>query len=464
MTYIESPAISIPAGASPQLAFDHWVATEAGWDGGNVKMSVNGGAFNLVSSVRFDFNAYNSTLNTAGQGNDNPLAGEAAFTGTDGGSVGGTWGQSQVDLSGLAGPGDNVRLRFEMGMDGCNGIIGWYVDDVRVYTCAPDPCGDGFCAGAGAGEDCNTCAADCPSFTIGGATPATTSARPATARPVTTPRTATARSTASRRAATAVASTPTSRLRTTRTGATRDAIPAATPAPRCRWAVAAARAVATASARRPRTAPTARSTAAPPASAATPPAIPERISAPAQSTAERRLPARFPTRPARTGSTTTAAAARIAATRTAAAILPVRCANHLARASPAPRARSAARAWATAPAASRRTGSAARLPGSGAFEPPRSNLQPSGALRGPGFFSSVAAPFRSGRSSCAGLPLRRRAAGGVLRRPTPRRPVAAGARWSRPARPPWRGSGRSLRPLSGRPRRPTRCRRPGRPG
>lgn len=170
VTYIESPAIAIPAGASPQLSFEHWVATESSWDGGNLKMSVNGGAFNLVSGVRFDFNAYNSTLNTAGQGNDNPLAGQAAFTGTDGGSVGGSWGQSQVDLSGLAGGGDSIRLRFEMGLDGCNGVIGWYVDDVRVYACGVDPCGDGFCAGAGAGEDCNTCPADCPSFTTGGAT------------------------------------------------------------------------------------------------------------------------------------------------------------------------------------------------------------------------------------------------------------------------------------------------------
>ncbi len=164
VTYIESPVINIPAGAAPQLAFDHWVATEAAWDGGNLKMSVNGGAFNLVSSARFDFNAYNGTLTSAGQGNDNPLAGQTAFTGTDGGSVGGSWGQSQVDLSALAGGGDDIQLRFEMGLDGCNGVIGWYVDDVRVYECPPDPCGDGFCAGQGAGEDCNTCPADCPSF------------------------------------------------------------------------------------------------------------------------------------------------------------------------------------------------------------------------------------------------------------------------------------------------------------
>ena len=65
----------------------------------------------------------------------NPMAGEPAFTGSDGGSVSGSWGQSQVNLAGLAGPGDNVKLRFEFGVDGCNGLVGWYVDDVQVYSC-----------------------------------------------------------------------------------------------------------------------------------------------------------------------------------------------------------------------------------------------------------------------------------------------------------------------------------------
>ena len=32
-------------------------------------------------------------------------------------------------------PGDEVRLRFEMGLDGCNGLVGWFVDDVRVFAC-----------------------------------------------------------------------------------------------------------------------------------------------------------------------------------------------------------------------------------------------------------------------------------------------------------------------------------------
>jgi Zn-dependent metalloprotease len=134
--FLDSPVVAVPAtAASVLVAFDHWVATESTWDGGNVKVSVNGGGFSLVPSTAYTFNAYNDTLVSAGAGNDNPLAGEDAFTGTDGGSNDGTWGQSQVDLAGIASPGDTVQLRFEMGLDGCNGLIGWYVDEVRLHSC-----------------------------------------------------------------------------------------------------------------------------------------------------------------------------------------------------------------------------------------------------------------------------------------------------------------------------------------
>ena len=134
--YLQSPAIAIPAGAAvPRVAFDHWVATEMGWDGGNVKVSVNGGPFTLVPDAAFEFNDYNQNLNTVGAGNTNPMAGQPAFTGTDGGSVGGSWGQSQVNLAGLAGPGDSVVFRIDFGLDGCNGVIGWYVDEIQVYSC-----------------------------------------------------------------------------------------------------------------------------------------------------------------------------------------------------------------------------------------------------------------------------------------------------------------------------------------
>ena len=139
VSFLESSDFIAPADRSVlHVAFDHWLATETGYDGGNVKVSVNGGAFQLVPSARFAFNAYNRSLTIPN--NTCPMAGEEAWSGTDGGSLSGSWGQSQLDLSGLANPGDTVRLRFELGMDGCNGNTGWYVDDVRVYTCAAEIC------------------------------------------------------------------------------------------------------------------------------------------------------------------------------------------------------------------------------------------------------------------------------------------------------------------------------------
>ena len=133
---IASPAVTFPTGQSPRLVFDHYVASEAGWDGGNVKVSVNDGAFTQVPNAAYVFNAPNSALNTAAAGNTGPMAGQPAWTGTDGGEPTGSWGQSQVDLSALSAvPGDSLKFRFDFGRDGCGGIDGWYVDNVKVVHC-----------------------------------------------------------------------------------------------------------------------------------------------------------------------------------------------------------------------------------------------------------------------------------------------------------------------------------------
>jgi hypothetical protein len=134
---LSSPVISMPADVQdPALIFNHWVATEHAWDGGNLKISVNGGPFVLVPPSTFAFNPYNGRINPAGgvNPNSNPLAGERAFTGTNQGTLGGSWGRSLVDLSGLVGPSDSFVLRFDLGVDGCNGAEGWYLDRVAVVA------------------------------------------------------------------------------------------------------------------------------------------------------------------------------------------------------------------------------------------------------------------------------------------------------------------------------------------
>ncbi len=135
---LESPTITIPAFSAGkyEMAFNHYVATESTWDGGNIKYSLNGGAWTLLPITAFTYNGYNSTLDGTSS-NDNPLKGQRAFTGTDGGSLGGSWGQSVIDLSKInVVAGSKIKFRFELGTDGCNGIEGWYLDEIYVYNCA----------------------------------------------------------------------------------------------------------------------------------------------------------------------------------------------------------------------------------------------------------------------------------------------------------------------------------------
>lgn len=136
---LQSPLITIPdiTTGTFDMAFNHYVATEAEWDGGNIKYSLNGGVWTIVPITAFLENPYNSEINTLEQGNDNPLRGENGFTGTDGGSLSGSWGQSVISLSSLGVTANStIQFRFELGTDGCNGNDGWYVDEIVVYNCS----------------------------------------------------------------------------------------------------------------------------------------------------------------------------------------------------------------------------------------------------------------------------------------------------------------------------------------
>lgn len=138
---ITSPEVTIPSGVAPRLTFDHYVATEGGYDGGNVKYRILGeGSFRVIPASAYVFNAPGRLATLGGDGSTNPLAGQPGFTGTDGGKIVGSWGQSQIDLRALGvAAGDTIRLRFDIGRDGCGGIDGWYVDNVVVSTCQVIP-------------------------------------------------------------------------------------------------------------------------------------------------------------------------------------------------------------------------------------------------------------------------------------------------------------------------------------
>ena len=137
---LESPVITIPNITTGEfkLSFNHYIATETGWDGGNLRYKLSGARWVQVSTSAFTTNPYNSTLQTTDDGNDNPLAGQEAFTGSDGGSNNGSWGQSTINLSSLGvTPDSTVQLRWQLGTDGCNGTdIGWFVDEITIYNCS----------------------------------------------------------------------------------------------------------------------------------------------------------------------------------------------------------------------------------------------------------------------------------------------------------------------------------------
>ncbi|MEM9990754.1 MAG: hypothetical protein AAF738_03265 [Bacteroidota bacterium] len=89
-----------------------------------------------MPSTAFDANGYNTTLQAFS--NNNPYAGQDAFSGADEDFPSGTWGQSQIDLSriGLT-AGDDLELRWEVSTDACTGWEGWYIDDILIYSCTP---------------------------------------------------------------------------------------------------------------------------------------------------------------------------------------------------------------------------------------------------------------------------------------------------------------------------------------
>jgi hypothetical protein len=140
----DSPVFTVPVGASQiEMRFDHYVNTEATADGGQLEININSGGFTLVSQANYKYNPPNSTLLGAADTSNNPNGGEFAWNGADinapSGSPPARWGTTVVDLAALAKAGDKVQLRFKFTQEGCNGRVGWYVDNIRAFSCATLP-------------------------------------------------------------------------------------------------------------------------------------------------------------------------------------------------------------------------------------------------------------------------------------------------------------------------------------
>ena len=128
-----SPPIQLPSDLNlATLSFDHVFHVEPTADGGNLKMSVNGGPWQLVPSEEIYYNTYNKTIQST-----SPLTGEKTWSG-----LLNEWVTSLVAVGNLAQPGDTIKLRFDFGKDGCNpqpGFLGWFVDELMLYDCPNSP-------------------------------------------------------------------------------------------------------------------------------------------------------------------------------------------------------------------------------------------------------------------------------------------------------------------------------------
>lgn len=128
----EGQAVDLPVGVPAYLRFSHAHAFHttdtATRDGGVVEIKVGAGAWQPLTT--FTDNGYGGTISgTAGA--TNPLGGRAAFVADSPGYL-----SSRADLSAWAGQQD-VRIRFRLTEDATGGDLGWYVDDVRLYSCPP---------------------------------------------------------------------------------------------------------------------------------------------------------------------------------------------------------------------------------------------------------------------------------------------------------------------------------------
>jgi hypothetical protein len=138
--------VAIPAGTT-YLRFDHafgFEASELGttpgnYDGGVVEYSVdNGATWKDAGSLMAGTNGYGvnaptlsgtpDTTIVAGFGN--PLGGKSAFVQQSQGYL-----TTRATLSGLA--GKTVKVRWHIATDSTGGDYGWFLDNVKVYSCVP---------------------------------------------------------------------------------------------------------------------------------------------------------------------------------------------------------------------------------------------------------------------------------------------------------------------------------------
>jgi bacillopeptidase F (M6 metalloprotease family) len=121
---LETPEISLADRDSAKLVFWHWYLNEysdnAFWDGGNVKISVDGDTFKVIEPVD-GYDGIIDPFNTF-------LGDEPCFGGPA--SNGNFWHQEVFDLSQYV--NHTIKIRFHFASDQAINEAGWYLDDVEI--------------------------------------------------------------------------------------------------------------------------------------------------------------------------------------------------------------------------------------------------------------------------------------------------------------------------------------------
>jgi uncharacterized repeat protein (TIGR01451 family) len=127
---LDTPIIFV-SGTNPQISFQLDFDLESGFDGGQLLISLNGGAFQEFTAAGGSFTAggYNSTI-PAGFGS--PIGGQRAWSGSSGGYVTVT-----ANLPAVATPG-TVRFRWRVATDVSNSNVGMAIDNVLVTATQVD--------------------------------------------------------------------------------------------------------------------------------------------------------------------------------------------------------------------------------------------------------------------------------------------------------------------------------------
>ena len=131
-------AMNVTQNGRISLSFDHRYSFEGGsWDGGQVRISLNGGAFTTVPASAFSAGGYNGTVlgNSSAENH-----GQAAFVNTSASHGAGTLNNSVCEL-GYFSAGDSIRIQFLAANDtNTRGDVPqWEIDNLVVTQGLNDP-------------------------------------------------------------------------------------------------------------------------------------------------------------------------------------------------------------------------------------------------------------------------------------------------------------------------------------